>query len=101
MMVDTQTQGLASMLPMLLAFGAIFYFALIRPQNKRAKDQQALISGLQKDDEVVTTSGILGKVVKIGDTFIVMNISENTLMTVQKNSVSACLPKGTLSASMR
>lgn len=95
-MVETQTQGFASMLPMLLAFGVIFYFMLIRPQNKRAKEQQELINKLQKDDEVITVSGILGKIMRIDEQFIVINISENTPITIQKNTVSACLPKGTL-----
>lgn len=89
-------QGIASMLPMLLAFGVIFYFMLIRPQNKRAKEQQALINNLQKDDEVITSGGILGKIVKITEQFIVIAIAENTNITVQKQMISNCLPKGTL-----
>lgn len=93
----TTTQGITSMLPMLLAFGVIFYFMLIRPQNKRAQEQQTLINNLQKDDEVITTGGILGKIVEIGDQFIIINISENTPITIQKNNtIVSCLPKGTL-----
>lgn len=92
----TASQGIASMLPMLLAFGVIFYFMLIRPQNKRAKEQQALINNLQKDDEVITSGGILGKIVKITEQFIVIAIAENTNITVQKQMISSCLPKGTL-----
>jgi preprotein translocase subunit YajC len=90
------SQGIASMLPMLLAFGVIFYFMLIRPQNKRAKEQQALINNLQKDDEIITSGGILGKIVKITEQFIVIAIAENTNITVQKQMISSCLPKGTL-----
>ena len=90
------TQGIVSMLPMLLAFGVIFYFMLIRPQNKRAKQQQELMSNLQKDDEVISSSGILGKIVKIDEQFIVINVSENTNITIQKNMITTCLPKGTL-----
>ena len=90
------SQGILSMLPMLLAFAVIFYFMLIRPQNKRAKEQQALINNLKKDDEVVTNGGILGEIVKITEQFIVIKIAENTDITVQKKMISSCLPKGTL-----
>ena len=94
--LNNPSQGIVSMLPMLLAFAVIFYFMLIRPQKKRAKDQQALINNLQKDDEVITNGGILGKIVKITEQFIVIKIAENTDITVQKEMISSCLPKGTL-----
>ncbi len=95
---SSPAESIASMLPMLLAFGGIFYFMLIRPQSKRAKQQQELISTLQKGDEIVSTSGILGKIVKINEQFIVINVSGDTHITIQKQMVAASLPKGTLEA---
>ena len=96
MNTSTTTQGITSMLPMLLAFGVIFYFMLIRPQNKRAQEQQTLINNLQKDDEIITSGGILGKIAEIGEQFIIITISENTRVTIQKTTIVSCLPKGTL-----
>lgn len=93
-----QSQG-PSMISNILLIGGflfIFYFMLIRPQTKRAKDHQALISGVAKDDEVVTTGGIIGKVLKVSDQFLVVAIAEGIEVKVQKQAISACLPKGTM-----
>ena len=74
----------------------IFWFMLIRPQMKRAKDHKALLEGLQKNDEVVTNSGIVGKVAQIGDSYIHVEVAPNTQIVVQKQAIGAVLPKGTL-----
>lgn len=81
---------------MLVGFVLIFYFLLWRPQSKRAKQHKQLISGLSKGDEVVIGGGLIGRVTKVTDDFIAMEIAEGTEVSVQKNAVAAVLPKGTL-----
>lgn len=81
---------------MLVVFGLIFYFMLIRPQQKRAKEHKNLVDGLQKGDEVVTVGGVLGRVTKVKDHYVVVALTDNVEITVQKHAVSATLPKGTL-----
>lgn len=81
---------------MLVAFGAIFYFLIWRPQNKRAKDHRNLVSGLQKGDEVLTSGGILGKVMKVTDDFMLISIAEGVEVVIQKQAVAAVMPKGTI-----
>lgn len=85
-----------STLIMMALFAVVFYFLLIRPQSKRQKEHKSMIGSIQKGDEVVTNGGILGKVVKISDNFIVLNVGGNVEMKFQKQSVSASLPKGTI-----
>lgn len=80
----------------LVGFGLIFYFFMWRPQAKRAKEHKALIGGLAKGDEVLTAGGIVGKVVKLNDDYVVLEVSEGTELTFQKVHVAAALPKGTL-----
>jgi preprotein translocase subunit YajC len=80
----------------LLGFGLIFYFFMWRPQSKRAKEHKNLLASLAKGDEVLTAGGILGKVVKLNDDYVVLEVSEGTELTFQKAHVSAALPKGTL-----
>ena len=82
---------------LILMFVAM-YFLMIRPQQKRAKEQKAMMEALAKGDEVVTAGGVLGRIVKITDLYITIEISAGTEMTVQKNSVTMVLPKGTLKA---
>ena len=77
-------------------FALIFYFMIFRPQSKRRKEHQALVSGLSKGDEVVTVGGIAGAVTKVEDDFVKVNIASNVEIRVQKSSVGASLPKGTL-----
>lgn len=89
-------QGLLSMLPMLIILVLFMYFMVIRPQSKRAKEHRNLLSGLQVGDEIVIAGGILGRIEKISDNFIVLNIAENTNISVQKNSILSCVPKGTM-----
>lgn len=74
----------------------LFYFIAIRPQRKRQKEHAALVAGLAKGDEVVTNSGILGKVIKIEDDFVVLKVADNVELKFQKMVVHAVLPKGTL-----
>ena len=81
---------------MLVVFGLIFYFMLIRPQSKRAKEHKNMVEALQKGDEVVTNGGVAGKIVKVGESFITINVAETVDINVQKHAVSANLPKGTL-----
>ncbi|MGH8255093.1 MAG: preprotein translocase subunit YajC [Steroidobacteraceae bacterium] len=80
----------------LVVFVAIFYFLLIRPQQKRAKDQQSMLSRLSTGDEVVTTGGILGRITEVGDSFITLEITDGVRVKVQKAQVTALMPKGTL-----
>ena len=74
----------------------VFYFFLIRPQTKRAKEHRELVSALAKGDEVVTSGGILGKVNKVSDDYVVMEIAPNLEIKLQKHAVQATLPKGTI-----
>jgi|SRR5690625_6679127 len=76
----------------------LFYFIAIRPQRKRQKEHAALVAGLAKGDEVVTNSGILGKVIKIEEDFVVLQVADNVELKFQKAVVHAVLPKGTLKA---
>src|SRR5262249_23745192 len=81
---------------MMVGFAAIFYFMLWRPQSKRRKEHQALMTGLSKADEVVTAGGIVGRIAKVEDDFIKLQVSNNVELRIQKSSVGATLPKGTL-----
>lgn len=72
------------------------YFVIIRPQRKRQKEHQELTSGLSKGDEVVTTSGMLGKIVEVDDNYITLEVSDNVKLKFQKLAVHAVLPKGTI-----
>ena len=75
---------------------ALFYFFLIRPQSKRAKEHKAMTEGLQKGDEVVTAGGIVGQVNKVEEDFVKIQVAENMELRVQKSAIGATLPKGTL-----
>ena len=86
---------LVGMLPLILMF-VLLYFLLIRPQSKRAKDHRAMLSALQKGDEVVTAGGTLGKITRVGEQYVTLEIAPNTEVQVQKPSVQTLLPKGTI-----
>lgn len=88
---SAMTQGV-----MLAAFAVIFYFLFIRPQSKRAKEHQQLVTNLQKGDEVVTTGGLLGKITKLSDNFFVMMISDGVEVSVQRSAIAMSVPKGTI-----
>jgi preprotein translocase subunit YajC len=86
---------LMSMLPLLLMF-AVLYFVMIRPQMKKQKEHRAMIDALAKGDEVVTAGGLLGKVSKISDSNIGLEISAGVEVQMQRSAVVQVLPKGTL-----
>jgi preprotein translocase subunit YajC len=86
-------------LVMLGVFVVVFFFLIIRPQMKRAKEQREMLSKLAKGDEVVTSGGIAGRVVELGESFIGVEIAEGTVVKFQKGAIGAVLPKGTLKAS--
>lgn len=90
-----QQDPLMSFLPLIVIF-VLFWFMLIRPQMKRAKEQRKMIDTLQKGDEVVTTGGLLGKITKVADQYVTIEVADNIEMIVQKQAVSALLPKGTI-----
>ncbi len=75
---------------------AVFYFLLIRPQQKRAKEHKKMVEAVAKGDEVVTNGGLLGKVIELGDNFLTLNIAEGVDVKLQRSSVSASVPKGTI-----
>jgi len=81
---------------MMVVFVVIFYFLLIRPQQKKAKEHQALITKLASGDEIVTTGGLLGKVVEVGDSFLTLEVADGVRVKVQKFQVASLMPKGTL-----
>jgi len=84
-----------SFLPLVVIF-VLFFFMIIRPQMKQAKEQRNMIAALQKGDEVVTSGGIVGKVTKVSDTFVSVEVAANTEITVQKQAIQSALPKGTI-----
>ena len=83
---------------MILPIGLIvlFYFFLIRPQSKRHKQHKEMVAALQKGEEVITTGGLLGKITNVGENFVTLEISKDVSIHVQKNSVQAVMPKGTI-----
>jgi len=81
---------------MMAVFVVIFYFLLIRPQQKKQKEHQAMLSKITAGDEVVTSGGILGKVIEVGDNFLTIEIAENVRIKVQRFQVTSLVPKGTL-----
>jgi len=87
--------SLMSFLPIILMF-VVLYFLMIRPQMKRQKEQKTMLDALAKGDEVVTAGGILGKVAKVSDAYVTLEIADGTEVVAQKASVSTLLPKGTI-----
>jgi preprotein translocase subunit YajC len=87
--------SLMSFLPIILMF-VVLYFLMIRPQMKRQKEQKAMIEALAKGDEVVTAGGIVGKVNKVTEGYIALEIADGTEILVQKAAVATLLPKGTI-----
>jgi len=77
-------------------FVLIFYFLLIRPQNKRRKEHQALVTNLSKGNEIVTAGGIVGLITKVEDDFVKVQVGDNVEMRIQKSAVGATLPNGTI-----
>lgn len=87
--------GFMGFLPIILMF-VLLYFLMIRPQMKRAKEQKALIEALQKGDEVLTAGGVVGKITKLGEQYVTLEIAPNTEVVLQRSAVQVPLPKGTL-----
>lgn len=81
---------------MIAAIFVLFYFMLIRPQNKRAKEHRELINRLKKGDEIVTSGGMLAKVVSLDDQYIKISLAEGVEINLQRSAVSTVLPKGTI-----
>jgi preprotein translocase subunit YajC len=75
---------------------AVLWFIMIRPQMKRQKETKAMMEALAKNDEVVTAGGILGRVTKVNENYVTLEVAEGTEITVQKNAVTTVLPKGSL-----
>ena len=90
-------QAMMQFLPLVLIF-VVFYFLLIRPQQKRAKETRAMLEALQKGDEVITAGGLVGKVVKLTDQYAAVEIAPNVEINVQRSAISQLLPKGTIKA---
>ena len=89
------TPGLTDFLPLIIIF-ILFWFMLIRPQMKRTKEQKKMLSELAKGDEVVTASGQLGKIAKIGEQYVSLEIADGVTTHVQKQAIQTLLPKGTI-----
>jgi len=87
--------SLISLLPIVLMF-VVLYFIMIRPQMKRQKEHKAMIDALAKGDEVVTSGGVLGKVSKMGDTFVGVEVANGVEIQVQRSAVVQVMPKGTI-----
>lgn len=90
-----QGDTLMGLLPIILMF-VILYFLMIRPQMKKAKEHKSMLDALQKGDEVVTAGGVAGKITKLGDAYLSLEIAPGTEISVQKAAVQTLLPKGTL-----
>lgn len=90
-----QPNMIAQLLPLILLF-VVFYFLLIRPQQKRAKEHKSMVGGLSKGDEVITQGGLVGRITKVNDDFVTLEVAENTQVIVQKASVQTTLMKGTI-----
>ena len=89
--------GLMGMLPILLMF-VVLYFLMIRPQMKRTKEHKTMVEALAKGDEVVTQGGMAGKIIKVGEAYVQLEIAPNVEIAVQKQAIGTLLPKGTLKA---
>ncbi len=93
-----QPEGPSAMMQLIFfgGFILIFYFLMWRPQSKRAKEHRNLVSALSKGDEVITNGGIAGKITKVTEDFVALEISEGVELKVQKVAIASALPKGTL-----
>jgi preprotein translocase subunit YajC len=88
-----------SMFIMLAVFGLIFYFMILRPQQKRTKEHRKLMESISKGDEVLTSGGLIGRVTKVADTgYIGIALNDTTEVTIKRDFVAAVLPKGTMKA---
>ncbi|MDH3980679.1 MAG: preprotein translocase subunit YajC [Gammaproteobacteria bacterium] len=90
-----QGDPLMSFLPLIFIF-IVFYFLLIRPQSKKAKEHKQMVEALAKGDEVVTNGGLLGRITKVGDNFVELEVADGTSVKVQRQAVANLMPKGTI-----
>jgi len=90
-----QGGGMESIILILLMFG-VLYFLMIRPQMKRAKEHRSMIDALQKGDEVIAAGGVLGRITKVGENYLTLEIANNVEVQIQRPAVQLVLPKGTL-----
>lgn len=91
----SQGDPIMQFLPLVILF-VIFYFLLIRPQQKKAKEHKLMVEGLKKGDEIVTSGGIVGKVIDISENFLTCQIADNVEVKLQSHAISTVLPKGTI-----
>lgn len=89
------SDSLISFLPLILIF-VVFYFLLIRPQSKKAKEHRKMVGALAKGDEVVTNGGLLGKITTIGDSFVEVEIADGMRVKIQRQAIANLMPKGTI-----
>jgi preprotein translocase subunit YajC len=87
--------GIMDFIP-LIGLAVVFYFLVLRPQMKRAKETKVMLAALQKGDEIVTTGGVMGRITKVGDSFISLEVAEGINLSIQKSAIQNALPKGTL-----
>lgn len=80
----------------ILAFALVFYFIIWRPQSKRAKEHKELVGGIDKGDEIITTGGLIGKVIKVDEQFLILEVANGVELKMQKHAITAALPKGTI-----
>jgi preprotein translocase subunit YajC len=90
-----QPNPLLSILPLIILF-VVFWFLLLRPQMKRAKEHRELLSKLQKGDEVITGGGLAGRIEDLGESFVTVEVADKVSVKVQRSAIAAVLPKGTL-----
>jgi preprotein translocase subunit YajC len=90
-----QGGGIESMMLIVIMFG-VLYFLMIRPQMKRAKEHKTMIEALQKGDEVISGGGILGRVTKLNENYVTLEVAQNVEMTLQRSAIQVVLPKGTI-----
>ncbi len=90
----SEASPILSFAPLILIF-VVFYFMLIRPQTKRAREHKKMVETLSKGDEVVTNGGVLGRISEVGENFVALEVAEGVQIKVQKQSVASVMPKGT------
>jgi preprotein translocase subunit YajC len=90
-----QSDTLLSFLPLIFIF-VVFYFLLIRPQSKKAKEHRQMVEALAKGDEVVTNGGLLGRITSVGDSFVEVEIADGMRVKVQRQAIASLMPKGTV-----
>lgn len=89
------SSGFVSLIPLILIF-VIFYFLLLRPQIKRAKEHRKMVEALARGDEIVTNGGLLGRITRLDESFVSVEIADGVVVRLQRTAVSTMVPKGTL-----